>query len=138
MPSPIKIGLKSSLYKIRFLGSIEAGWPSPAEEELIDTISLDEFLIRNKEATFMFKFKGDSMIDCGILPGDIVLIERGCDARDGDIIVAELGNQWLLRIFRKIGAKIYLESGNQKYPTINPKSTLKISAVVKAVIRKYK
>ena len=55
---------------IRVLGAVEAGFPSPAEEELRDTIDLDEFLFRNKEATYMLKVTGDSMSEAGILPGD--------------------------------------------------------------------
>src|SRR5262249_933942 len=53
---------------LRVLGSVEAGFPSPAEEELGDTMDLEEFLIRNKEATYMLKVTGDSMIDAGLLP----------------------------------------------------------------------
>jgi hypothetical protein len=54
------------------LGTVEAGFPSPAEEELGDTLDLDEFLIRNKEATYMLKVTGDSMIEAGLMPGDLV------------------------------------------------------------------
>src|SRR4051812_2020042 len=52
--------------EVSVLGYVEAGFPSAAEEELVDTLSLDEFLIKNKEATFMLRVKGDSMIDAGI------------------------------------------------------------------------
>src|SRR5215510_16005227 len=47
----------------RILGAVEAGFPSPAEEELLDTMDLDEFLIKNKEATYAIKVTGDSMIE---------------------------------------------------------------------------
>jgi repressor LexA len=47
-------------------GIVKAGFPSPAEEELADMMSLDEFLIEKPEATFMLKVSGDSMIDAGI------------------------------------------------------------------------
>ncbi len=49
-------------YAVRVLGTVEAGFPSPAEEELGDTMDLDEFLIKNKEATYMLKVTGDSII----------------------------------------------------------------------------
>ena len=51
---------------IKLLGAVQAGFPSPAEEELVDTLSLDEFLIENPEATFMLTVTGDSMIEAGI------------------------------------------------------------------------
>jgi SOS-response transcriptional repressor LexA len=53
---------------VRMLGTVEAGFPSPAEEELADTLSLDELLIQNPEATFLLKVSGDSMAEAGILP----------------------------------------------------------------------
>src|SRR5690242_5424864 len=74
--------------EVRMLGTVEAGFPSPAEEELGDTIDLDEFLIKNKEATYLLKVTGDSMNGAGILPGDMVLVERGLDPHDGDIVIA--------------------------------------------------
>jgi len=61
----------------------------PAEEELIDTMTLDEFLIGNREATFMLTVQGDSMIDAGIRQGDIVLVERGRTPKEGDIVIAK-------------------------------------------------
>src|SRR5574341_319406 len=60
---------------VRVLGTVEAGFPSPAEEELIDTLSLDDLLIQNREATFLLKVSGDSMSGAGILPGDMVIVE---------------------------------------------------------------
>jgi repressor LexA len=59
------------------LGVVGASFPSPAEEELGDVMDLDEYLIRNKEATFILEVSGDSMIDAGLLPGDLVLVQRG-------------------------------------------------------------
>ena len=62
---------------VRLLGAVAAGFPSPAEEELVDTLNLDEFLVKRPEATFMLKVTGDSMIDAGICPGDMVLVDNG-------------------------------------------------------------
>ena len=119
------------------LGIICAGWPSPAEEELSDTMTLDEYLIKNKEATYMIRINGDSMVEAGIMPGDIVLVERGADAKDGNIVVAQADEQWVIRYLRRRGDKIFLEAANKKYPPIYPQNNLKIDAVVKGVVRKY-
>ena len=126
-----------SFYEIKILGTVEAGFPSPAEEELIDTMSLDEFLIGNKEATYMLKVSGDSMIDAGIMQGDIVLVERGAEAKDGNIVIAKVDEEWTIKYFRKKKGKVFLEPANKKYKPILPKQDLEIAAVVKAVIRKY-
>lgn len=122
---------------IAVVGTVEAGWPSPAEEELIDTMSLDEYLIRNKEASFIMKVKGDSMKEAGIFPGDMVIVERGRDPKDGDIVIAEVDREWTMKYFRKRGGKIYLDPANQAYSKIIPKEELKIAAVVRAVVRRY-
>lgn len=119
------------------LGTVEAGWPSPAEEELADTMNLDEFLINNKEATYMLTVSGDSMIDAGVRPGDIVLVERGREPKDGDIIIAEIDSGWTMKYFHKKGGRVSLEPANKKYQTIYPKDELKVAAVVMAVVRKY-
>jgi len=122
---------------IPLLGVIEAGFPSPAEEELTDTMSMDEYLIKNKEATFMLKVQGDSMTGAGIMPGDMVLVERGVTPKNDDIVVAEVDGEWTLKTLCKTGNKVVLMPANPKYKPIVPKNSLDIAAVVKAVIRKY-
>lgn len=122
---------------VRMLGSVAAGFPSPAEEELHDTMNLDEFLIRRPEATFMLTVTGDSMIEAGIQPGDIVLVERGATPKGGDIIVAHVDEEWTLKYYSKDKEGVRLDPANKKYPTIRPKRSLELGGVVKAVIRKY-
>jgi SOS regulatory protein LexA len=119
------------------LGVVEAGWPSPAEEELIDTMNLDEYLIQNREASYILKVTGDSMIEAGIQPGDLVIVERTNTPKIGDIVIAEVDGEWTMKYLRKRGATLYLAPANAHYKPIVPKGELKIAAVVKAVVRKY-
>jgi SOS regulatory protein LexA len=128
---------KNIFGETKILGTVEAGFPSPAEEELIDTITLDEYLIKNKEATYMLKVSGDSMIDAGIKPGDIVLVERNKTAKNGDIVIAEVDGSWTMKYMRKSGGRVTLFPGNKKFKPIIPKEELNIAAVVTAVVRKY-
>jgi repressor LexA len=121
----------------RVLGYIQAGFPTPAEEELVDTISLDEYLIKNKDATFILKVSGDSMVDAGILEGDMVIVDRSIAPKTGDIVIAEVDGEWTIKYLAKSGQKTYLKPGNKKYSPIYPEDELKIAAVVKAVVRKY-
>jgi len=130
--------IPKNLYgELRVLGQVEAGFPSPAEEELADTMSMDEYLIKNKEATYMLKVSGDSMKDAGIMPGDMVLVDRSATAADGDIVIAEIDKQWTIKYLRKNSKEFYLEPANKEFSNIYPTEELKIAAVVKAVIRKY-
>jgi repressor LexA len=123
---------------IRILGSVEAGFPSPAEEELADTLSLDDLLIENPDATFLLRVSGDSMSEAGILPGDMVIVDRGQTPKSGDIVIAEVDGQWTMKYLRKRGESVTLIPANSKYKPIKPKNELKIAGVVTAVVRKYK
>jgi SOS-response transcriptional repressor LexA len=125
------------LEQTRVLGFIEAGFPGSASEELMDTVNLDEYLIDNKEATYLLKVRGDSMISAGVMPGDLVIVERGRSARVGDMVVAVVDGEYTLKYLRDKGGVSYLEAGNDKYDDIYPLEELRIEAVVRAVVRKY-
>lgn len=122
---------------LRMLGAVQAGFPSPAEEELVDLINLDEFLVTHPEATFMLTVSGESMIDAGIHPGDIVLVEKGAHPGAGDVVVAQVDGEWTLKYYFKDRSGVSLEPANKNFKTIRPKQSLVIGGVVKAVIRKY-
>jgi SOS regulatory protein LexA len=122
---------------VRLLGSVQAGFPSPAEEELVDTLSLDEFLVKRPEATFMLRVSGDSMLDAGIFPDDIVLVEKGVRPKNNDIVIAQVDGEWTMKYFFKDADGVRLDPANKKYKTIRPKNALEIGGVVRTVIRKY-
>lgn len=123
---------------IRVLGSVEAGFPSPAEEERVDTLSLDDLLIQNREATFLLKVSGDSMTGAGILPGDMVIVDKGQPPKSGDIVIAQIDGEWTMKYLRKRDDRVTLVPANPKYQVLKPKNELKIAGVVTAVVRKYK
>jgi repressor LexA len=123
--------------EVPVLGLVEAGFPSAAEEESLDTMSLDDYLIENKEASYILEVKGDSMIDAGIREGDLVVAERRGEPKDGQIVIAEVDGGWTMKYFRKRGREVYLEPANKKYRNIYPSENLRVAAIVKAVIRKY-
>ncbi len=123
---------------VRLLGFIQAGFPSPAEEETVDLMSLDEYLVSNPQATYLLKVSGDSMLDAGIHPGDLVLVQKNLIPKSGDIVVACVDKEWTLKYFEKIKGKVRLRAANKKYPPIEPKEELVIAGVVIANVRKYK
>lgn len=124
---------------VRVLGMIQAGFPSPAEEELVDTMSLDDWLIKNKEATYMLRVKGDSMIEAGIMEGDMVLVDRSRTPQNGDVVLASLDGAWTMKYLSKKNGRVALVPANKKYKPIVPTQDqeLTVAAVVIAVIRKY-
>lgn len=123
----------------KLLGVVEAGFPSAAEEELLDTISFDEYLTPNKEASYILKVKGDSMQEAGICEGDMVIVERRQTFKPGQIVVASIDDEYTMKYLRKNQRGYYLEPANAKYQPIYPKDgeTLAVEAVVTAVVRKY-
>ena len=105
------------LHKLPLLGEIAAGGPLLAEQNVEDYLAVPEPLARGGEE-FLLRVKGDSMIDAGILEGDIVVVRRQQDANDGDIVVALAGADELAdeatvkRLFRENG-RVRLQPENQ-------------------------
>jgi len=126
-----------NIFNIPLLGFVTAGFPATVEEELADTVNLDDMLIKNKPLTYMLEVDGDSMIETHIEKGDMVLVEKCNNAKDGDIVIAEVDGEFTMKYFRKDGNKVWLEPANKNYKPIYPVHSLNINAVVKAVIRKY-
>jgi SOS regulatory protein LexA len=123
--------------EVKVLGLVEAGFPTHAEEAVDDTLSLDEYLIENKESTYMLKVKGESMIDAGIQEGDMVLVDRVKPPKEGDIVIAEVDGGWTMKYLRKTKGLMWLEPANKNFKPIFPEQDMRIAAVVRAVIRKY-
>lgn len=123
--------------EVPMLGFVTAGLPATVEEELADTVNLDDLLIEKKASTYMLEVDGDSMIDAHIEKGDMVLVERATVAKDGQIVIAEIDGEFTMKYFRKVGDKVWLEPANKNYKPIYPEHSLNINAVLKAVIRKY-
>lgn len=132
-----KIVPSAGMHTLRVLGNIRAGFASPAEEELADTITVGEHLIRHKESSYLLKVEGDSMKDAGILEGDMVIFERRGDAKPGDIVVALTEDGYTLKYLRKKGSKVYLEAANENYPKFYPAEG-QIIGVVISTFRTYK
>ena len=71
-----------------FPAGIRAGFPSPATDYEEESIDLNKELIKHRDATFYARVKGDSMIDAGFEPGDLIVIDRALEAQNGDVVVA--------------------------------------------------
>ncbi len=126
-----------SLNEVPLLGLVEAGFPSDVDSQTLDTIDVNEYLFEHKEVSYLLRVKGDSMIDAGIREGDLVMAERGRQAKPGDIVIAMVDGGWTMKYLRKKGERVYLEPANEKYKPIYPEHELEIAAVVKGVVRRY-
>lgn len=101
--------------------SIKAGFPSPAEDYLHESLDFNRDMIRHPEATFYGRVDGDSMVDAGINDGDIAIIDRSEEASDGDVIVAFVNNEFTIKyldLTHKAEGYIELRPANAKYHAI--------------------
>ena len=97
---------------------ISAGFPSPAEDFTELSISLDKHLIQNPAATFMAYANGNSMVRVGIHHGDILIIDRSLNARDGDIIIALLHGEFMVKQISIIDDTLFLVPKNPQYSSV--------------------
>ena len=97
---------------------VAAGFPSPAADHTRKRIDLNEHLILNREATFIFRVKGDSMTGAGIYEGDELLVDRSIDARHGNIVLAVLNSDFTVKRLYHRGGVVKLLAENPLYPPI--------------------
>jgi len=98
------------------VGSVVAGFPSPAEQYVEPQLDLNGFLVRNPPATFFLHVEGDSMRDAGILDGDLLVVDRSRPPRSGGVIVAAIDGEFTVKTLRRDGSGIRLEPANPAYP----------------------
>lgn len=118
-------------------GPISAGFAAPVEEQAEETISLDQYLIRDRSSTFLLRVRGDSMIDAGIHEGDLVLVQRGAEPRVGEIVVGVLDGEFTLKRLKRENGKFFFQAENKAYSEMHPREELQVAGVVRGVIRKY-
>lgn len=98
---------------------IKAGFPSPAQDYITESIDLNKELIRHPASTFYAKVVGDSMCAEGITEGDILIVDRSIEAEHGDLAVCCLDGEFTLkRLCLNRGERIYLMPSNRKYKPI--------------------
>lgn len=99
---------------------IKAGFPSPAQDYMTDSIDLNKELIRHKETTFLARVKGDSLTNADIFDEDLVIIDKSLEARDGDSVAAYVDGEFTLKQFKldRANACEWLMPANDKYRPI--------------------
>lgn len=101
--------------------TIKAGFPSPADDYLHDSLDFNRDLIKNPEATFYGRVSGDSMIEAGICDSDIAVIDRSLQPVDGDVIVAFVNGEFTIKCLdlkHKEDGYIELRPANANYQPI--------------------
>jgi len=118
-------------------GPISAGFAAPVEEQAEDTVTLEDYLVKDRASTFLLRVRGDSMIDAGIHEGDLVIVEKGKEPKVGQIVVGVLDGEFTLKRLKKEKGKFYLQAENPAYPDLYAMDELQVAGVVRGVVRKY-
>ena len=120
-----------------FLEGVSAGFPSPAQDYVERALDLNEYCIQHPAATYFVTVDGDSMIDAGMLPKDILVVDRSLSARHGDVVIASVHGQLTVKVL-ELRPCLRLVPRNAKYRPIyiRGESELDIFGVVTGVIRR--
>lgn len=122
-----------SLYSDR----VKAGFPSPASDYVQNRIDLNTLLIRHPATTYLVEVEGDSMIDIGIYPNDILIVDRSLTACHKDVVIALIDEGFTAKQLI-LGEHIILRAHNANYPDISVKGSLELFGVVASSIRRFK
>lgn len=126
---------KKEIINLPVIGTVTAGSPILAVENIEDTLPISIDFVGNKES-YVLRVKGDSMIEAGILDGDHVIVNSQHDAKNGDIVVALIGDEATVKTFYREKDHIRLQPQNSSMDPILIKDPY-ILGVVKALVRKY-
>lgn len=123
-----------------FLNSVQAGFPSPADDYVEKQLDLNELLIDHPAATFFVRVEGNSMIDAQIFSGDVLIIDRSLQAQSGSIVVAILNGEFTVKRIVKKQGKLFLVAENPAFPplAITEETDFQIWGVVTYVIHKVR
>lgn len=134
---PIKLAENLNPFKVPlYAHSVKAGFPSPADDYVADTIDLNDLLMPRKEASFLIRVSGDSMVGAGIHDGDTLVVDRSIAATDGRVVVAAVDGQFTVKRLEKRHGRVRLLAENPNFSAIEFKDEqeLQIWGVVTRVI----
>lgn len=128
---------------MQFAQAVKAGFPSPAEDYMGETLDFNRDLIRNPEATFYALVEGDSMMDVGICKGDIAVIDRSIEPQHGDVVVGAIDREFTVKFLdltHKAEGWIELRPANKEFSPIriDESSDFRVWGVVIYTIKKWK
>lgn len=117
--------------------TVHAGFPSPADDFIEAMVDLNQVLIKNPTATFLWRVVGDCMVDVKIFPGDVVVVDRSRSPKHRSIVLAMIGGEPTLKRLNRRGGVMVLHNENSRLPvfTVSDGTDVSIWGVVTATIR---
>ena len=117
-----------------YSSKVEAGFASPADDFIEEYLDLNNLLVKHHEATFFVRVSGRSMVDVGIFPDDVLIVDRSLEATDGKIIIANVDGDVTVKRLSIQGNNVVLKAENPQYKDISITGELHIWGVVTSVI----
>jgi len=130
--APLTVGKR--LCMPLFSSNVPAGFASPADDFVEEYLDLNDLLVKREEATFFVRVSGLSMIDAGIQPNDILIVDRSLEAKHGKIVIAVLNGEVTVKRLYDRDGKVILKAENSAYKDIMVEGELHIWGVVTSVI----
>lgn len=122
------------------LGTVRAGLPQPRQEDDdFKVLTIDDYLVPDPNRTFLARVKGASMRDASLLDGDMVVVQKNCPTKVGDVVVAVVDGQVTVKYLRQQpDGRFYLQAANPAFADILPTGELEILGVVVGQFRSYR
>ena len=120
------------------VSTVQAGFATWMEDSIDKDLSLDDYLVGHEAATFLVKVAGESMIEAGILPGDVLVVDRSLQAQPGEVVIAVVDGDLMVKRLVKNNQRLELRAENRHFPpVIIPEGAqVEIWGVVTGVVRK--
>ncbi|MFC1698615.1 transcriptional repressor LexA [Candidatus Omnitrophota bacterium] len=128
--------INQKLLQLPIVAQVYAGSPTLTYEDIEGYLDLERLILKDGNQ-FALRAKGESMIEAGIMPDDLLLVRKQNTCATGDIVVALVDNEATVKYFRKHKNKIYLQPANKNYTPILIKDNFHIIGKVISVIRNY-
>ncbi len=119
-----------------FSSRVQAGFASPADDFIEQYLDLNELLVEHEQATYFVRVAGRSMIDAGIYPDDILIVDRSLEARHNKIIIAVVDGEVTVKRLQINGEKVTLKAENKDYKDIHVFGELNTWGVVTSIIHR--
>jgi DNA polymerase V len=116
---PIETDKRRSQRLPLFLAGVQAGFPSPADDFIDKRLDLNEHLILHPAATFFVRAVGESMLGAGIHDGDLLIVDRAVEPKDGKIVIASVNGELTVKRLKRKGQRLLLAPDNPDYPSID-------------------
>jgi repressor LexA len=108
---------RSESLDLPLVGTVRAGLPQLAEEQIEMYLAVDSSLVKGKDS-FLLRVRGESMIDAHIMPGDLVVVRPQPSAENGEIVVALIDDEATLKRFYREGEEIRLKPENSRMKSL--------------------